>query len=107
MADNKHGYNFRSKPDSPTNQESYTSDSKSSENLDTVDLHCPTLQEYLLAKPVELLEKLYEYPSICMAVYRELSEYGKHYVIRILYLDQPVPQAVITSWGMQQYAKLI
>lgn len=71
------------------------------------DLYCPTLREYLLTKPSKMLEKMYEYPSICMAVYRELPDYAQHYVIRILYVDQPVPQAVITSWGMQQYSKSV
>ena len=38
-------------------------------------------------------------------VYRELPPIAKHYVIRLLYVEQPVPQAVIASWVSQAYAK--
>lgn len=106
MAANKQGYNYIAKKRSrPTSPISSSECSEVETNLDVLDLRCPTLQQYLLGKPIEVLEKCYEYPSICLAVYRELSEYAKHYVIRILYVDQPVPQAVITSWGMQEYSR--
>lgn len=36
---------------------------------------------------------------------RELPAIAKHYVIRLLFVEQPVPQAVIASWVSQAYAK--
>lgn len=37
--------------------------------------------------------------------FRELPELGRQYVIRILFVEQPVPKAVVASWGSQLYAK--
>ncbi|KAJ8983386.1 hypothetical protein NQ317_010479 [Molorchus minor] len=35
----------------------------------------------------------------------ELPELARQYVIRILFVDQPVPQAVVASWGSQAFSK--
>lgn len=70
------------------------------------NLECKNFQEYLRTRQTpETLEKLYNYPPICLAVYRELPEIARQFVIRILFVDQPVPQAVVTSWGAQRVAK--
>ncbi|XP_008478501.1 general transcription factor IIH subunit 4-like [Diaphorina citri] len=61
-------------------------------------LRCKTLHEYLKSLSSSVLDRLYNHPSTCLAVYRELSEIAKHYVIRLLFVEQPVPQAVIASW---------
>lgn len=53
---------------------------------------------------LETLERLYNYPTICLAVYRELPEIARQFVIRILFVEQPVPQAVVSSWA-QNYSK--
>lgn len=63
------------------------------------------LQEYLKSRTPQFLESLYNYPTICLAVYRELPELARHYVIRLLFVEQPVPQAVVASWGSQSYSK--
>lgn len=34
------------------------------------NIECKNLQEYLKSRPSEVLEKLYNYPAICLAVYR-------------------------------------
>lgn len=34
------------------------------------NIECKNLQEYLKSRPPEVLEKLYNYPAICLAVYR-------------------------------------
>lgn len=70
-----------------------------------VDLECIDLQRYLKSKPSTVIETLYNHPSICLAVYRELPEIARQFVIRILFVEQPVPQAVIASWTSQQYSK--
>lgn len=70
-----------------------------------VDLECIDLQRYLKSKPTNVIESLYNHPSICLAVYSELPEIARQFVIRILFVEQPVPQAVIASWTSQLYSK--
>lgn len=69
------------------------------------NLECKNLQDYLRTRTHDVLDKLYNYPTICLAVYRELPEIARQFVIRILFVEQPVPQAVVASWGSQHYAK--
>ncbi|KAJ8962835.1 hypothetical protein NQ318_001235 [Aromia moschata] len=69
------------------------------------NLECKNLYDYLKTRPPNILEKLYNHPTICLAVYRELPELARQYVIRILFVDQPVPQAVVASWGSQAFSK--
>ncbi|XP_017781706.1 PREDICTED: general transcription factor IIH subunit 4 [Nicrophorus vespilloides] len=69
------------------------------------NLECKNLYDYLKTRSSAVLEKLYNHPTICLAVYRELPELGRQYVIRILFVEQPVPQAVVASWGSQAYSK--
>ncbi|VEN54900.1 unnamed protein product [Callosobruchus maculatus] len=69
------------------------------------NLVCKDLYDYLKTCPPNILEKLYNHPTICLAVYRELPELARQYVIRILFVEQPVPQAVVASWGSQSFSK--
>lgn len=39
--------------------------------------------------------------------FRELPELARHFVIRLLFVEQPVPQAVVTSWVSQTFAKYV
>lgn len=61
-------------------------------------LQCENLQEYLKLRGPETLSKLYQNPPLCLAVFREMPVLAKHYVMRLLFVEQPVPQAVIASW---------
>ncbi|CAH2089085.1 unnamed protein product [Euphydryas editha] len=80
--------------------------SKSSSNLNpSPTLQCKDLHEYLKSRSPQFLETLYNYPTICLAVYRELPELARHFVIRLLFVEQPVPQAVVASWVTQTHAK--
>ncbi|GBP25834.1 General transcription factor IIH subunit 4 [Eumeta japonica] len=80
--------------------------SKSSSNLNpSPTLQCKDLHEYLKSRSPQFLETLYNYPTICLAVYRELPELARHFVIRLLFVEQPVPQAVVASWVSQAYSK--
>ena len=36
---------------------------------------------------------------------RELPDLARHFVIRLLFVEQPVPQAVVASWVTQTHAK--
>lgn len=69
------------------------------------NLECKDLQEYLRTRPTEILEKLFNFPTICLAAYRELPGIAKQFVIRMLFVEQAVPQAVVSSWGSQVFAK--
>lgn len=75
---------------------------------DTVNLECKNLSDYLKSQPAQVITKLYEFPAICLAVYRDcIPDIAKQFVIRMLCVDQPVPQAVVSSWGSQVYAKWV
>ncbi|GLG94312.1 hypothetical protein R5R35_013875 [Gryllus longicercus] len=69
------------------------------------NLKCKHLHDYLKTLPTSVLDRLYNHPTTCLAVYRELPEIARHYVIRILFVEQPVPQAVVASWVSQSYSK--
>uniref|UniRef100_A0A3B3Z818 General transcription factor IIH subunit 4 n=1 Tax=Periophthalmus magnuspinnatus TaxID=409849 RepID=A0A3B3Z818_9GOBI len=64
-----------------------------------VQLQCKNLHEYLRELSPELLDRLYNHPATCLAVYRsELPSLAKNYVMRMLFLDQPLPQAAVALW---------
>lgn len=66
--------------------------------LKTAGLQCKNLHDYLKSQTPEVLDRLYHNPPICLAVFRELPTIARHYVMRLLFLERPVPQMVITSW---------
>lgn len=68
-------------------------------------LKCKDLHDYLKTLSSATLEKLFNHPATCLAVFRELPTLSRHYVTRLLFVEQPVPQAVIGSWLGQQYVK--
>lgn len=71
-----------------------------------VHLECKNLYEFLKSQPTQVQTKLYEFPAICLAVYRDcIPQISKQFVIRMLCVDQPVPHAVVNSWGSQDYLK--
>ncbi|XP_013137381.1 PREDICTED: RNA polymerase II transcription factor B subunit 2 isoform X1 [Papilio polytes] len=84
---------------------SESSKSKSLNLNPSPTLQCKNLHEYLQSRTPQFLETLYNYPTICLAVYRELPELARHFVIRLLFVEQPVPQAVVASWVSQTHAK--
>lgn len=82
------------------------SSKKTSPIKSVVHLECKNLHEYLKSQPTSIITKLYEFPAIALAVYRDcIPEIAKQFVIRMLCVEQPVPQAVVSSWGSQIYAK--
>lgn len=96
---------FKSSSSTSSRHGSSTTTSLSSLVSKPANLQCKDFQEYLRTRNAETLEKLYNYPTICLAVYREMPEIARQFVIRILFVEQPVPQAVVASWGSQYYAK--
>lgn len=61
-------------------------------------LSCSTLISYLKTLDTSTLQQLYNHPATCLAVFRELPALGKQYVMRLLYVEQAVPKAVVSSW---------
>ena len=39
--------------------------------------------------------------------YRELPELAKHYVLRTLFINQPVPELVISAWVKMEHQKYV
>ena len=69
------------------------------------ELQCKNLHDYMKSQTPEVLDKLYRNPPICLAVFRELPTIARHYVMRLLFVERPVPQAVITSWCSKLHAE--
>nr|CAG4646190.1 EOG090X04KD [Macrothrix elegans] len=61
-------------------------------------LDCKDLHSYLKTLPGGILDRLYNHPATCLAVFRELPELSRHYIMRILFVDQAVPKAIMGSW---------
>uniref|UniRef100_A0A3Q0RPD9 General transcription factor IIH subunit 4 n=1 Tax=Amphilophus citrinellus TaxID=61819 RepID=A0A3Q0RPD9_AMPCI len=68
-----------------------------------VQLQCKNLHEYLRELNPEILDRLYNHPATCLAVYRELPSLAKNYVMRMLFLDQPLPQAAVALWCLKSF----
>jgi len=56
------------------------------------------LLTFLRGLPPSVLDSLYGHPATCIAVFRDLPELSRHYVLRMLFVDQAVAQAVVSSW---------
>lgn len=90
-----------------------------------VQLQCKNLHQYLKELSPDILDRLYNHPATCLAVYRfgskatcmplcafadfvlfvwcvlplrELPSLSKNFVMRMLFLDQPLPQAAVALW---------
>ncbi|XP_061912742.1 general transcription factor IIH subunit 4 [Entelurus aequoreus] len=70
-----------------------------------VQLQCKNLHEYLRELSPEILDRLYNHPATCLAVYRELPSLAKNYVMRMLFLEQPLPQAAVALWVKKESQK--
>ena len=68
-------------------------------------LECKNLHDYLQSLQGDQLDSLYNHPATCLAVFRELPPLAKQIVMRLIFVQQAVPQAVISSWVTQNYSK--
>ncbi|RWS14417.1 General transcription factor IIH subunit 4-like protein [Dinothrombium tinctorium] len=68
-------------------------------------IRCQNFREYLSQMNALTLDKLYAESAICLAVFRELPPLAKHYTSRLLFVEQPIPTAVINSWVTQSALK--
>ncbi|XP_039197829.1 general transcription factor IIH subunit 4 isoform X1 [Crotalus tigris] len=73
--------------------------------LQRVQLKCKNLHEYLRGLSPGILDRLYNHPATCLAVLRELPGLAKNYVMRMLFLEQPLRQAAMVLWVKKEYVK--
>uniref|UniRef100_A0A8C8YUQ7 General transcription factor IIH subunit 4 n=1 Tax=Prolemur simus TaxID=1328070 RepID=A0A8C8YUQ7_PROSS len=73
--------------------------------LNRVHLQCRNLQEFLGGLSPGVLDRLYGHPATCLAVFRELPSLAKNWVMRMLFLEQPLPQAAVALWVKKEFSK--
>ncbi|XP_012928339.1 general transcription factor IIH subunit 4 isoform X2 [Heterocephalus glaber] len=73
--------------------------------LSRVHLQCRNLQEFLGGLSPGVLDRLYGHPATCLAVFRELPSLAKNWVMRMLFLEQPLPQAAVALWVKKEFSK--
>uniref|UniRef100_UPI00358E0753 general transcription factor IIH subunit 4-like isoform X1 n=1 Tax=Myxine glutinosa TaxID=7769 RepID=UPI00358E0753 len=61
--------------------------------LDYRDLH-----GFLQSLQPEQLNRLFGHPATSLAVFRELPPLAQNYIMRLLFLEQPIPQAAVSTW---------
>nr|APP91323.1 general transcription factor IIH subunit 4 [Penaeus monodon] len=61
-------------------------------------LTCKNLQDYLKSLPKDTLDALYRNPATCLAVFRELPELSRHFIMRLLFVTKPISQIVLAAW---------
>ncbi|KAH8860067.1 General transcription factor IIH subunit 4 [Schistosoma japonicum] len=54
--------------------------------------------EYLKNVGAHMLDELYTHPPTCLVVFRELPELAKHIVMRLLFIEQPIPKSIVSGW---------
>ena len=55
--------------------------------------------DYVAKLNPQIIDQLYQHSSAnCLAVLRELPELGKHYVLRLLFIEQGFPQSMAAKW---------
>lgn len=62
-------------------------------------LQARSLTEFLLSLSSVKLQKLYSHPANCLAIFRDLPYLGRIYVLRILLVDQIIPESSIDTWS--------
>lgn len=64
-----------------------------------------TLYEYLIKLPEAVQDRLYSHPPTCLTVFRVLPDIAQQFTLRILFIEQPVPQSVLSSWVPANYSR--
>ena len=66
-----------------------------------MQLKVQDLHSYLLTLPKVILERIYRNAACCLMVFREVQEVGRHFIMRMTYISQPLPIGLILSWVKQ------
>ena len=59
---------------------------------------CSNLTDYLRGLGNDHGWNVYQHPATCLAVFRELPKLAQQFVMRLLFVEQPIPNAVVMSW---------
>ncbi len=59
---------------------------------------CSSLADYLKTLRADQVSGLFRHPATCLALMRELPPLAQNFVMRLLFVEQSVPQAVVASW---------
>ncbi|KAL5468761.1 hypothetical protein EMCRGX_G029875 [Ephydatia muelleri] len=62
-------------------------------------LTCRDLLTYLQELPAAVLSNLYQHSAACLAVYRELPELSRQYIMRVLFLEHALPLTMVSTWA--------
>lgn len=54
--------------------------------------------QYLKNLGVLVFDELYTHPPSCLVVFRELPELAKLFVMRLLFIEQTIPKAIVSGW---------
>ncbi|XP_068854702.1 general transcription factor IIH subunit 4 [Aphelocoma coerulescens] len=68
-------------------------------------LQCKNLQEFLRGLSPPTLDRLYGHPATCLAVFRELPGLAQAGIMRMLFLEQPLPQAAVGLWVKKEHSR--
>ncbi|XP_071657080.1 general transcription factor IIH subunit 4 isoform X4 [Patagioenas fasciata] len=68
-------------------------------------LQCQNLHEFLRGLSPPLLDRLYGHPAPCLAVFRELPPLAQSLVLRLLFLELPLPQAALGLWVKKEHER--
>ncbi|KAI2801660.1 General transcription factor IIH subunit 4 [Blomia tropicalis] len=71
------------------------SSSGTSEEFDSMNI---SLIDYLSKLQPVMLQQLYTSSAACLAVFRELPALAQNFVLRLIFIEQPIPHAVVSSW---------
>ena len=66
-----------------------------------LQLRIQDLHTYLLTLHNVTLERIYANAACCLMVFREVQEIGRHFIMRMTYISQPLPMGLILSWVKQ------
>lgn len=56
------------------------------------------IHEYIQKLPNPTQDRLYTHPATCLALFRSLSETAQQYIMRLLFIGQPIPLNTLTAW---------
>ena len=56
-----------------------------------------SLTQYLLSLKPAQLQEIYNEPAACLVVFRDLPDLAKHFILRLLFIEQPIHQSLIGS----------
>ncbi|CAF0885095.1 unnamed protein product [Brachionus calyciflorus] len=61
------------------------------------------LTSYITSLPLTVIEKIFDHPTTCLTIFRELPELAKTFIMRLLLISQEVPKVTIDSWIDSKY----